>query len=53
VNYLLEVAGRSRRHDFRAAWQQRWQRLLERMGGGFYFCVAEFKTPAGRLEFYP
>jgi hypothetical protein len=48
-NHLLEVAGRSRRRDFEAAWQQRWQRLTEHMGIGFYVCVAEFETPAGRL----
>jgi hypothetical protein len=51
-NHLLEVAGRSRRSDFGAAWQQRWQRLTERMVGGFYVCVAEFETPAGRLAFH-
>ena len=48
---LLEVAGRSRRSDFEVAWQQRWQRLTERLGSGFYVCVAEFETPAGRLAF--
>lgn len=50
-NHLLEVAGRSRRRDVRVAWQQRWQRLIERIGSGFYVCVAEFETPAGRLAF--
>ncbi len=50
-NHLLEVAGRSRRSDFRAAWQQRWQRLTDRIGRGFYVCVAEFETPAGQLAF--
>jgi hypothetical protein len=51
ANLLLEVAGRSRRSDFGAAWQQRWQRLTDRLGGGFYVCVAEFETPAGQLAF--
>jgi hypothetical protein len=50
-NHLLEVAGRSRRSDFGMAWQQRWQRLTDRIGRGFYVCVAEFETPAGRLAF--
>jgi hypothetical protein len=50
-NYLLEVAGRSRRSDFGVAWQQRWERLTNRIGRGFYVCVAEFETPAGRLAF--
>jgi hypothetical protein len=50
-NDLLEVAGRSRRRDVEVAWQQRWQRLTDRMGSGFYVCVAEFETPAGRLAF--
>jgi hypothetical protein len=50
-NHLLEVAGRSRRSDFGVAWQQRWQRLTDRIGSGFYVCVAEFETPAGRLAF--
>ena len=51
-NYLLEIAGRSRREDFEYAWQQKWQRLAESAGGGFYVCVAEFETPAGRLAFH-
>lgn len=50
-NHLLEVAGRSRRSDFGVAWQQRWQRLTDRVGGGFYVCVAEFETPTGQLAF--
>jgi len=49
ANHLLEVAGRSRRRGFGTAWQQRWQRLTERPGSGFYVCVVEFETPAGRL----
>jgi hypothetical protein len=48
-NHLLEVAGRSRRRDVGVAWQQRWQRLTNRMGHGFY--VVEFETLAGRLAF--
>ncbi len=51
ANHLLEIAGRSRRSDFSAAWQQRWQRLSEGRSGGFYVCVAEFETPAGQLAF--
>lgn len=51
ANHLLEVAGRSRRSDFAAAWQQRWQRLAEAKISGFYVCVVEFETPAGRLAF--
>lgn len=50
-NHLLEVTGRSRRSDFRVAWQQRWQRLTDRIGRGFYVCVAEFETPTGQLAF--
>jgi len=48
---LLEVAGRSRRSDFQSAWDVRWQRLSDRLGAGFYVCVSEFETPAGRLGF--
>ena len=50
-NYLLEVSGRSRRSDFQAAWDARWNRLSERSGSGFIVCVSEFETPAGRLAF--
>jgi hypothetical protein len=50
-DYLLEIAGRSRRKDFECAWQQKWQRLTETVAGGFYVCVAEFETPTGRLAF--
>jgi hypothetical protein len=50
-NHLLEIAGRSRRADFSVAWQQRWQRLSEGRGSGFYVCVTEFETPTGRLAF--
>jgi hypothetical protein len=50
THHLLEVAGRSRRSDFATAWQQRWERL-EGRAGGYYLCVVEFETPAGRLAF--
>jgi len=50
-HYLLEIAGRSRRSDFQAAWQQRLERLQERTTGGFYLCVVELETPTGRLFF--
>lgn len=49
-NYLLEVAGRSRRADFPTAWEARWQRLAER-AESYFVCVSEFETPAGRLAF--
>ena len=49
--HMLEVAGRSRRSDFRSAWHVRWQRLVARGGAGFYLFVVEFETPAGRLAF--
>lgn len=51
TNHLLEIAGRSRRSDLNAAWEQRWQRLSDRLGEGFYLCIVEFETPAGRLAF--
>jgi len=51
ANHLLEVAGRSRRRGFGAAWQQRWQRLTDYPGSAYYVCVVEFETPAGRLTF--
>ena len=50
-NHLLEVAGRSRRRDVEVAWRQRRQRLIDRMGSGFYVCVAEFEASSGRLAF--
>ena len=49
--HLLEVAGRSRRIDFDAAWQVRWERLLGRPGSRFYVCVCEFESPSARLAF--
>lgn len=51
AGHLLEVAGRSRRNDLAAAWQVRWNRLAARQESGFYVCVIEFETPAGRLAF--
>jgi hypothetical protein len=50
-SYLLEVAGRSRRSDLDAAWQTRWRRLSDRLGSGFFVCVAEFESPSARLAF--
>lgn len=49
--HVLEVAGRSRRRDFDAAWTERWQRLSGREGVGFYVFVTEFETPSARLGF--
>lgn len=51
ARHHLEIAGRSRRSDFAAAWQQKWRRLEETQPGGCYVCVVEFETPAGRLAF--
>jgi hypothetical protein len=51
VHHLLEIAGRSRRSDFEVAWQQRLERLKERAPAGFYLCVVELQSPAGRLMF--
>ncbi len=48
----LEVAGRSRKNDFSAAWNERWRRLAEG-STGFYISVTEFETPASRLGFGP
>ncbi|HJT76901.1 MAG TPA: hypothetical protein VJ739_06825 [Gemmataceae bacterium] len=49
--YHLEIAGRSRRSDLGTSWQQRWERLAGRLGSGYFVCVVEFETPAGRLAF--
>ncbi len=49
--YLLEVAWGTRRTDFAAVWGQKWDRLSEHVGSGFFVCVVEFETPAGRLWF--
>ncbi len=51
ARHQLEIAGRSRRRDLDAAWQQKQQRLAEQGGRGFYVCVAEFESPAARLAF--
>jgi hypothetical protein len=51
THHQLEIAGRSRRRDLDAAWQQKQQRLTDRAGPGFYVCVAEFESPAARLAF--
>jgi hypothetical protein len=53
AHHHLEIAGRSRRSDWEVAWRQKWQRLADLWGSGFYLCVAEFETPAGRLAFAP
>jgi hypothetical protein len=53
AHHHLEIGGRSRRSDFETAWRQKWQRLADLWGTGFYLCVAEFETPAGRLAFAP
>jgi hypothetical protein len=50
-HHHLEIAGRSRRVDLDAAWQQKWKRLRARGPQGCYVCVCEFETPAGRLAF--
>jgi hypothetical protein len=49
--YLLEIAGRSSRRDFRTAWRQKWKRLLRVSGGDFFVLVAEFETLTGLLAF--
>lgn len=51
TGHFLEVAGRSRRSDVAAAWQQRALRLAERQPTGFYLAVIEFETPSGRIAF--
>jgi hypothetical protein len=53
AGHHLEIAGRSRRSDLEVAWRQRWERLQERGGGGFYLCVTEFEGATGRLAFVP
>lgn len=50
-NYLLEIAGRSRKCDMASAWRQKWNRLTDRGNAPFYVCVVEFETPFGRLGF--
>lgn len=51
AHHHLEIAGRSRRSDLEAAWRQRWERLADQWGSGFYLCVAEFERSTGRLAF--
>jgi hypothetical protein len=51
ARHSLEIAGRSRRRDVDAAWEQKRPRLLERSDGGCYLCVSEFETFTGRLVF--
>ncbi len=51
AHHRLEIAGRSRRRDLDAAWQQKRQRLAGSAAGAFYVCVAEFESPAARLAF--
>ena len=51
ANHRLEVAGRSRRVDLAAAWEQKRHRLAGRVTGGHYVSVTEFETPASRLGF--
>lgn len=47
----LEVAGRSRRVDLAAAWEQKWKRLRGQAWGACYVAVSEFETLTGRLGF--
>jgi hypothetical protein len=49
--YPIEIAGRSKRNDLKAAWRQKWRRLSANMGHDFFVCVVEFETPSGRLAF--
>jgi hypothetical protein len=51
ARHHLEIAGRSRRRDLDAAWEQKQPRLLERSEHGCYLCVSEFQTFTGRLVF--
>ena len=51
ARHHLEIAGRSRRRDLDAAWEQKQPRLLERSDRGCYLCVSEFQTFTGRLAF--
>ena len=51
--HLLEIAGRSRRSDLTAAFEQRWLRLSKTTSGGFYVCAVEFESLAGQLAFHP
>jgi hypothetical protein len=40
---LMEVAGRSRRTDFQAAWDDRWQRLVRREDTSFLYLLRNLK----------
>ena len=51
THHHLEIAGRSRRRDLDAAWQQKQQRLADGSAGGYFLCVGEFESPAARLAF--
>jgi hypothetical protein len=51
AEWLLEVAGRSRRVDLESAWSVRWERLTEQFGRGFFVFVAEFESPQARFGF--
>jgi hypothetical protein len=51
ARHHLEIGGSSRRKDFDAAWRQKWQSLADLWGHGFYLCLAEFESRAGRLAF--
>jgi hypothetical protein len=51
ARHHLEIAGRSRRRDLDAAWEQKQPRLLEQSERGCYLCVSEFETCTGRLRF--
>jgi hypothetical protein len=48
----LEVAGRSRRVDLEAAWQQKRTRFERKPRRAHFICVVEVETPAGRLGFF-
>lgn len=50
--YLLEVAGRSRRRDLAAVWDEKIHRLSRNRNNGFLVCVAEFETNTARISFY-
>jgi hypothetical protein len=48
---LLEIAGRSRRKDFDAAWLARKERLDQFGVKGYFLIVVEFETPRAQLAF--
>jgi hypothetical protein len=51
ARHHLEIAGRSRRVDLEAAWEQKWQRLGRQRRSGCYVCISEFETLTARLGF--